>query len=127
MYIHIYICVCVYIYICIYVFMCVCVCVYPGEWKDHLRSKLGAEGRGVADEGGGEGGGEGEGREEFRPFDYAAVNADAEPKSKQQKKLDAQAMLDGHFNPHAGLDGKSKQVFVVSVWCVCCVCVCVFR
>jgi len=36
--------------------------------------------------------------------------AASEIKSKQQKKEEARALLAGHFNPNAGLEGSNKQV-----------------
>ena len=78
-------------------------------WKSHLRAKMaGAEGSGK--EGGGDDGDDGEEEGEFNAFDYAAASAAAAPKSKRDLKREAEALLEGHFSPHHGPDGKAKQV-----------------
>ena len=84
-------------------------------WKDHLRGKMaelgGADGAEIGD-------GEGAGAaEEFRAFDYDAVSKEDVTKSKKQQKLDAMALLEGHFNPMSGLDGKCACASCVAVKC----------
>jgi len=76
-------------------------------WKDHLRAKIAGTGGGEADVTGTDLPGE---VDTFKPFDYSTTETAAEPKSKKQKQMDAKALLEGHFNPHEGLDGKDKQV-----------------
>ena len=84
-------------------------------WKDHLRGKMaelgGADGAEIGD-------GAGAGAaEEFRAFDYDAVSKEDVTKSKKQQKLDAKALLEGHFNPMSGLDGKCACASCVAVIC----------